>query len=236
MPQPADLESLRIAWDLIQDGATGCEYGEALADAGDVESGAVVLARVAELGYPYGYYCLAWLERNRDKIDLACDLMQRALNIYDGLEDEWGDTAAGVLGMWRWDFFARTDSEALLRRGAEVLQDSRAALARVLLLTNRTQEAEAILRRGVSLREASSYIVLGNVLRDSGRVDEAESVYELGYELGDAFCAYNLALMLDDQDRDDAVSHWMWLAAKGGDEKAITYLASAEPDANDSAD
>jgi tetratricopeptide (TPR) repeat protein len=235
MSEPTDLEALRVAWVLNQDGETGCEYGEALAETGDVESGAVVLARVAELGYPYGYYCLAWLERHRDNIDLACDLMQQALEIYDGLEDEWGDAAAGVLGMWQWDFFARIDSEELLRRGAEVFQDSRADLAHVLLVTNRAHEAEAILRRGVSLREVSSCIVLGNILRDSGRTDEAESTYELGYELGDAFCAYNLALMLDDQGRDDAVSHWMWLAAEGGDEMAITYLASAEPDVNDSA-
>ena len=227
MKDEAELDALREKWLSQPDGKSGHAYGQALEELGLVADAAAVYEEMME-GFLLGFEDLAWLERGRGNIDRACELLERYLEL-DEEPDEETLHIRGVLGHWRWHFQMQVDAEQLLRDGADYYVSARADLAGLLKATGRIDEAERVLRRGVDLGEVESFLPLGNLLRDTDRSEEAEKLYRLGFALGDAHSAYNLHSQLHEQGRDDEAQEWLWLAAEGGDEKAIALLADGDP-------
>lgn len=221
------LAQLQTEWLDKRDGASGDAYGTALEAEGWTSKAEAVYRELIESGYLVGYYDLAWLEHGRGKKKRARKLLRTYLAI-DDEPDEQTDLVAGVLGHWVWDSKEDPSVEELLRSGMIVYPDARADLAHLLVATDRVEEAEAVLRDGIELREEGSFIVLGNLLRDSGRTAEAEDMYRQGYALGDAFSAYNLCVLLLSEGRPDEALAWLRRAADGGDAKAIARLALGE--------
>ena len=228
MEHEAELDALRTMWLSQPDGASGHAYGEALEGLGLVAEATEVYEQLTAEGYFLGFEDLAWLERGRGNIDRACELLERRLELDDD-PDEHTLHVRGVLGHWRWHFKLQQDAEQLLRDGADYFESARADLANLLIATARSEEAEEVLRQGVTKGEVESYLPLANLLDATDRPDEAEQLYRLGFALGDAHSAYNLHTQLLKQGRDEEAQEWLWHAAEGGDEKAIAWLAEGDP-------
>lgn len=223
----ATLAHLEAEWVRALDGETGDAFGRALIAHGDLDRAAEVYTQLIANDYLIGFYALAWLEKDRGENARAEELLAAYLDA-DTAPDEFADHVAGVLGHWRWHASNHTDAEPLLRRGADHCPAARADLAHLLKATGKVDEAEAVLRAGVAVREVVSFLPLANLLDESGRTDEAESLFREGYALGDAYSAYNLSLILDRDDRPEEAAEWLWKAAQGGDESAIRWLADQD--------
>lgn len=228
MHDEGDLLKLRLAWEQLKDAKTGDAYGTALELSGQLHEAAEVFAELIDLGFVVGYYQLAWLETGRGRHEFGQSLLEQYL-ASDTEEDDFKHHVAGVLGHWRWHYENRLDAEVLLARGADFYPSARAALAKLLRLTDREPQAEAVLRAGVAAAEVESFLPLANLLDESGRCDEAEELYRKGYALGDTYSAYNLHLLLQREYRLEEAADWLWKAAEGGDELAINALMSGLP-------
>lgn len=229
MHDEGDLLKLRKAWQQSRDAKTGDAYGTALEISGQLHEAAQVFAELIDLGFVVGYYQLAWLETGRGKLEFGQSLLEQYLANSDAEEDDFKHHVAGVLGHWRWHYHNRQDAEPLLARGADYYPAARAALAKLLRLTDREQEAETVLRAGVAAAEVESFLPLANLLDEAGKTDEAEQLYRNGYALGDTYSAYNLHLLLQREYRLEEAADWLWKAAEGGDELAINVLMSGLP-------
>ncbi len=226
MHHEIDILEQQLAWELDKNGATGTAYGRALESDGRLDEAALVFGELIELGFTTGYYQLAWLETLRGDVETGESLLERYL-LCDDQEDDFRSHVIGVLGHWRWHYENRADAEPLLVEGADHYPSARAALAKLLRLTDREEQAEAVLREGVAAAEVESFLPLANLLDETDRVDEAEQLYRHGYALGDTYSAYNLYLLLDREYRATEAAEWLWRAAEGGDELAIEVLTDS---------
>jgi tetratricopeptide (TPR) repeat protein len=221
------VEQLREAWHDARDGETGHALGEALeAEDRGAEARSVYQEMISH-GFLVGFYDLAWLAHAEGDFAQARELLSRYLATDDG-PDEQSALVSGILGHWTWDDSGDQSAEPLLRAGAESYPEARVDLASLLRQTGREVEAEAILRAGVERDEVDCFIGLGNLLWESGRSAEAEDAFRQGYSLGDAFSAYNLHLLLTELERHEEAGDWLELAALGGDQKAIAWLAQQD--------
>jgi tetratricopeptide (TPR) repeat protein len=221
------VEQLREAWHGARDGETGHALGEALEAEGRGAEARAVYQEMVDQGFLVGFYDLAWLAHAEGDFAQARELLRRYLAA-DDEPDEQSALVSGILGHWTWDDSGDPSVEPLLRTGAESYPEARVDLASLLRRTGREAEAEAILRAGAERDEVDCFIVLGNLLWESGRSAEAEDAYRQGYSLGDTFSAYNLHLLLAELERHEEAREWLELAARGGDQKAIAWLAQQD--------
>lgn len=228
----SSIGELERLWLELRDGATGHAYGGALESTGRIDDAANVYQAMIDDGYLIGYVDLAWVEHERGENTKAHQLLATYLEI-DDEPDEQTDQAAGILGHWLWCDSDDFEAEAFLRRGADFYESARADLAKLLRASDRTEEAESVLRVGIERGEVESFLPLANLLEESGQVDEAIQLLRQGYALGDAYSAYNLYLILDSQGHETEGRDWLWKAAQGGDEQAVAFLALIDTPENE---
>lgn len=126
-------------------GDKNCTYELALLlDDSDRPDEAIELQRsLAKLGYAEAILVLAWHEKEGGRLDLAMEMLSSLMH----LNDQTGDTAAGMAG---YELYVRgnsTEAEPLLRRASMVYESALRALVDLLTNSNRTQEAIDILTR-----------------------------------------------------------------------------------------
>lgn len=228
MHDEVELQELRLTWERSKEIKAGDAYASALESAGRLDEAATLFSELIERGYLGAYYQLAWLEVSRGHVELAQSLLERYL-LMELEDDDFTNHVAGVLGHWQWHYENRVDAEQLLVRGADHYASARAALAKLLRVTDREDEAEVVLRAGVLAGEVECFLPLANLVDESGRSEEAERLYREGYALGDAYSAYNLHLLLQREYRNEEAAEWLWRAAEGGDELAINVLMDGLP-------
>ncbi len=224
MPEEPSLQDLATEWLAKGDGLSAHFYGTALESAGRLVEAEAVYKQAIDSGYLAGYYDLAWLERGRDNIDVAIELLEGYVR-QDDDPDDFTWHVMGVLGHWKWYFFNQPESEPLLRKGADYYPSARADLASLLKATDRLSEAIEVLQRGVEEGEVESFLPLANIHEENAEFDRAEDLFRGGFGLGDAFSAFNLYRLLDDLGREEEAAEWLWKAAQGGDELAIEAMA-----------
>lgn len=188
--------------------------GHLLESLDDLDGAADAFAAAGENGLPEGFVELAHLRHDRDDHPGADVALARA-----------GDhpMALAVRACWDWEATLDPQLETRLRAGARVSGAARAALAALLLLTRRAEEAQQQLELGAKLGQRECWLPLGNLLAESD-VDAAEAAYTAGIAAGDAYCHHNLALLL--LERGDLRRAELHLAAgaEAGDELARRAL------------
>jgi tetratricopeptide (TPR) repeat protein len=227
VPDESELQPLREAWETVRDGVTGTRYAEGLRGAGRLDEAVTVCREVADLGFFVGYYEWAWLEHDRGDVTRAIELMEEVA----ALQEDDPDRAypIGVAGHWRWDHRNELAAEPMLRAGMDAYPEARADLAHLLMATGRRTEGVQMLADGVRAGHVECMLPLANVFSEEGDADSAEALYRRAYELGDAYSAWNLAVLMWESGRGAEAQEWVWKAAEGGDELAISYLSDVDP-------
>jgi TPR repeat protein len=225
--EDSELQRFRDAWERMHDGVTGTGYAEALRNAGRLEDAVAVCREVAELGYSAGYYEWAWLEHGRGDVTRAIELMEEVAALLEDDPDRF--YPIGVAGHWRWEHRNEVSAEPMLRAGMEAYPDARADLAHLLMATGRRTEGVQTLADGVRAGHVECMLPLANIFSEDGDTDSAEALYRRAYELGDAYSAWNLAVLMWETGRGPEAQEWVWKAAEGGDDLAISYLSDVDP-------
>jgi tetratricopeptide (TPR) repeat protein len=194
--------------------------GQVLHELGDLAGEIRAYERAEAAGDTNGTLGLAFCLREQGDQAGAMETAQRAAAAGNA-------KAAGVVACWKWDQTQDHSLEDALRTGAEQYQSARAALAHLLVDTDRIDEARNVLERGAKLGEVDSWLPLGNLYSDYLDDDEAaEAAYRAGIVAGDLHCHHNLGLLLEERGELEHAAEQYRLGAAGGDGLAARALTN----------